>query len=138
MACLIWSWTRSSGSRGSWPCGVSAGGHRGVAVRSLSKNDCWAIEGCYGELVEAASKHCTEMIFLNPGLEVCLRHNRARPWEPHKYRSKEEQDAMLETLQEWVKEYYERNDPWSYRAHRRIFDSFEGRKTERTGDVAPG
>lgn len=78
------------------------------------------------------------MIFLNPGLEVCLRHNRARPWEPHKYRSKEEQDAMLETLQEWVKEYYERNDPWSYRAHRRIFDSFEGRKTERTGDVAPG
>lgn len=98
----------------------------------LEANDRWVIEGCYGELVEAVSKHCTEMIFLNPGLEACLRHNRERPWEPHKYRSRKEQDAMLEALQAWVKGYYERNDPWSYQAHRRIFDAFEGRKTERT------
>lgn len=34
--------------------------------------------------------------------------------------------------QAWVAGYYERNDPWSYRAHRRIFDAFEGRKIERT------
>jgi predicted kinase len=47
-------------------------------------------------------------------------------------RSRDEQDAMLETLQEWVKGYYSRSDPWSYRTHRRIFDAFEGRKIERT------
>ncbi|MFP7723643.1 AAA family ATPase [Lysobacter sp. A3-1-A15] len=104
----------------------------------LAANDRWVIEGCYGELVQAASVHCTELVFLNPGLETCLRHNRLRPWEPHKYASKEAQDAMLETLQAWVGGYYERRDPWSYHAHRRIFDAFAGNKSERpgVGDVA--
>lgn len=96
----------------------------------LSEHSRWAIEGCYGELVQAASHHCTELVFLNPGLETCLEHNRKRPWEPHKYASKETQDGMLENLQSWVAGYYERQDQWSYHAHRQIFDSFAGRKTE--------
>lgn len=96
----------------------------------------WVIEGCYGDLVEAAAAHCTELVFLNPGMEVCLRHNRARPWEPHKYATMQAQDAMLDALQAWVVGYYERDDPWSYRAHRRIFESFAGRKAERlSGDA---
>jgi len=105
----------------------------------LTTNGSWVIEGCYGELVEAASAHCTELVFLNPGLETCLERNRTRPWEPHKYASKEAQDAMLENLQTWVADYYEREDQWSYQAHRRIFDSFAGRKSERLsgGAVAP-
>lgn len=47
----------------------------------------WVIEGCYGELVEAASQHCTELVFLNPGCDACLANNLPRPWEPHKYAS---------------------------------------------------
>ncbi|QDL53435.1 AAA family ATPase [Rhodoferax aquaticus] len=97
----------------------------------LVAHQSWVIEGCYGELVEAASAQCTELVFLNPGREVCLTHNRSRPWEPHKYASKEAQDAMLENLQAWVAGYYERHDPWSYYAHRRIFDAFAGAKSER-------
>lgn len=99
----------------------------------LAGHEQWVIEGCYGELVEAASGQCTELVFLNPGLETCLAQNRTRPWEPHKYATPEEQDAMLANLQAWVASYYERDDPWSYRSHRRIFDSFEGRKSERAG-----
>ena len=102
----------------------------------LAENHGWVIEGCYGELVEAASSHCTELVFLNPGLETCLAHNRARPWEPHKYASKEAQDAMLDNLQTWVAGYYERQDQWSYHAHRRIFDSFAGPKSERLSGSA--
>lgn len=90
----------------------------------------WVIEGCYGELVEAASSHCTQLVFLNPGLQTCLEHNRRRPWEPRKYASKQAQDAMLENLQAWVADYYERKDQWSYHAHRRIFDAFAGPKAE--------
>lgn len=97
----------------------------------LAGNHRWVIEGCYGDLMEAASSHCTELVFLNPGLETCLAHNRNRPWEPHKYASKEAQDAMLDNLQAWVAGYYERQDPWSYHAHRRIFDAFTGPKSER-------
>lgn len=97
----------------------------------LATHDRWVIEGCYGELVEAASRQCTELVFLNPGMETCLERNRRRPWEPHKYASKQEQDAMLENLQAWVAGYYERQDDWSYQAHRRIFDAFRGQKSER-------
>lgn len=97
----------------------------------LTSHDRWVIEGCYGELVETATTYCTELVFLNPGLETCLEHNRQRPWEPHKYASKDAQDVMLENLQAWVAGYYERKDQWSYHAHRRIFDSFIGCKSER-------
>lgn len=96
----------------------------------LDENGRWVIEGCYGELVELAAAHCTELVFLNPGLDACLENNLRRPWEPHKYSSKETQDAMLENLQAWVRGYYVRQDEWSYLAHRRIFDTFAGCKRE--------
>ncbi|GGA77620.1 hypothetical protein GCM10011521_14920 [Arenimonas soli] len=102
----------------------------------IAGNPRWVIEGCYGDLVEATLCHCTELIFLNPGLDACLEHNRHRPWEPQKYASKEAQDEMFLALQDWVRGYYERQDPWSYHAHRRIFDSFTGRKSERVGTGA--
>ena len=96
----------------------------------ISSHERWVIEGCYGELVEAAANHCTELVFLNPSLDACLENNRRRPWEPHKYASKAAQDAMLDNLQAWVAGYYDRQDPWSYSFHRRIFDAFQGAKTE--------
>jgi len=90
----------------------------------------WVIEGCYGELVRAASAHCTLMVFLNPGTGACLANNLKRPWEQHKYASLEAQNAMLSQLQEWVSGYTQRDDAWSYRAHREIFDAFTGPKVE--------
>jgi hypothetical protein len=37
---------------------------------------------------------------------------------------------MLSQLQEWVAGYYQREDAWSYRVHREIFDAFAGPKVE--------
>jgi len=90
----------------------------------------WVIEGCYGELARSASAHCTQLVFLNPGIDVCLTNNLRRPWEPHKYASFELQNNMLGQLQEWVADYYQRKDAWSYRVHREIFDAFTGPKVE--------
>lgn len=90
----------------------------------------WVIEGCYGELVEAVLVHRPMLLFLNPGVEVCMQNNVNRPWEPHKYESKQAQDSMLANLQEWVRGYYERDDDWSLRAHRRLFDRYPGPKKE--------
>lgn len=108
---------------------------RGAIIDSLhaflGSHGRWVIEGCYGELVDAASSYCTELVFLNPGLETCLAHNRQRSWEPQKYASKKAQDAMFDNLQTWVAGYYERQDQWSYHAHRQIFDTFSGHKIER-------
>jgi len=99
----------------------------------LAEHEAWIVEGCYGELIEVATTHCTELIFLNPGLAGCLANNRRRPWEPHKYASIEQQDTMLEALQAWVADYYTRTGPWSYQEHRRIFDGYTGRKVEHAG-----
>ena len=96
----------------------------------IDSHGAWVIEGCYGELVQAASAHCTLLVFLNPGVEACLANNARRPWEPHKYASRKEQEAMLSKLQEWVAAYYQRGDAWSYHAHRAIFDAFTGPKVE--------
>lgn len=81
-------------------------------------------------MIEAAAAHCDRLVFLNPGLDACLANNRRRPWEPHKYGSKAQQDAMLDVLQSWVADYYTRQDAWSYAAHRRIFDAHRGEKIE--------
>ena len=103
----------------------------------LTRNETWVIEGCYGELVEAAASACTQLVFLNPGLAACLANNERRPWEPHKYASMEQQNAMLANLRQWVTGYYQRTDQWSYEAHRRIFDGHAGAKIEYT-DGNPG
>lgn len=94
----------------------------------LGDNGRWAIEGCYGELIEAAAPACSRLIFLDPGLEACLANNRRRPWEPHKYATPEAQDAMLDALHDWVAGYYTRDDPWSLAAHRRVFEAHPGDK----------
>jgi len=109
-----------------------AGAIRASLEAFIAAHPAWVIEGCYGELVEAASACATELVFLNPGRDGCLANNARRPWEPHKYASAEEQNAMFANLQAWVSGYYERTDQWSYDAHRRIFDAHRGPKVERT------
>lgn len=103
----------------------------------ISTHPEWVVEGCYGELVGAASAHCSQLVFLNPGLETCQANNLRRPWEPHKYASMEQQNSMLANLQLWVAGYYSRDDSWSYAAHRKIFDSYTGPKAEYTAPQAP-
>jgi adenylate kinase family enzyme len=94
--------------------------------------DGWIIEGCYAHLVADSLRWNPELIFLNPGEEACLQHCRARPWEPHKYSSKQEQDSKLEFLLAWVSDYYRRDGDMSLRAHRKLFDLYAGPKRELT------
>lgn len=102
----------------------------------IAEHDAWVIEGCYASLAEHALPHCTELVFLDPGVEACVAHNEARPWEPHKYASKEAQDQNLAMLQQWVRDYYTRDDEYSHAAHQRVFDAFTGSK--RRVSLSPG
>ena len=95
------------------------------------KNE-WIIEGCYSDLIEAALPHCTELRFLNPGIETCVAHCNGRPWEPSKFSSAEQQNAMLPQLIQWVKQYETRDDEYGLKRHRRMFDNFSGTKREYT------
>jgi len=92
----------------------------------------WVIEGCYADLLAAALPYATLLAFLNPGVEACIANARARPFEPHKYASKEAQDANLAMLERWIREYETRADELSLRAHRQLFDAFRGGKIELT------
>ena len=51
---------------------------------------------------------------------------------PEKYASKAEQDERLEFLLAWVRDYETRDDEFSLREHRRLFDGFPGVKREYT------
>jgi adenylate kinase family enzyme len=103
---------------------------RRALLRFVRGAKSWVIEGCYSGLLSVAADYCTELIFLNPGVEACVRNCEARPWEPHKYPSPEAQDANLRMLVEWVREYETRDDEFSLGEHRRLFDAHAGRKAE--------
>jgi adenylate kinase family enzyme len=96
----------------------------------MDANEHWIIEGCYADLLEGALSRCTRLVFLNPGIETCVANARARPWEPHKYPSKAAQDANLEMLIGWIRDYAKRDDVCSLAAHRALFDGFSGPKIE--------
>lgn len=96
----------------------------------IGRNQSWIIEGCYSDILEPALAHCEELYFLNPGVEACVAHCRARPWEPEKFSSRAEQDENLENLIEWVRAYDTRSDEYGMQRHRLLFASFGGRKCE--------
>jgi adenylate kinase family enzyme len=98
----------------------------------VDANPQWIVEGCYAGLVESILPFATELRFLNPGIDACVRNCRARTFEPHKYASMEEQNARLEFLLSWVREYAVRDDEYSLAAHRRLFEAFAGQKREYT------
>ena len=96
----------------------------------IGANERWVIEGCYADLLAIPLPLCTRLVFLNPGIEACIENARARPWEPHKYPSKEAQDANLKMLTGWIRDYERRADEFSLRAHRTLFEAFSGDKIE--------
>jgi len=93
----------------------------------------WVVEGCYANLIGQSLAYAPRLLFLNPGLETCVDHCRKRPWEPHKYRSKEEQDQYLESLLTWVAGYYTRDGDMSLAAHEKCYSSYLGPKEMLSG-----
>jgi len=91
-------------------------------------NEEWVIEGCYSDLLRLVAPASTEVIFLNLPLELCIANARNRPWEQHKYQSKEAQDANLEMLIDWISQYETRSDSFSRVAHRSLFAEYSGEK----------
>lgn len=96
----------------------------------MDANAGWVVEGCYASLLASPLSRCTLAIFLNPGVNACIANAGARPWEPHKYPSKEAQDENLEMLRGWIRDYELRTDELSLAAHRALFDGFAGDKIE--------
>lgn len=93
-----------------------------------SAHEHWVVEGCYAGLASVALSRSPMLIFLEPGVDACLANCRARPWEPHKYASKTEQDEKLDFLVTWVQAYYTRADDYSFMAHQALFDAYAGPK----------
>jgi adenylate kinase family enzyme len=89
----------------------------------------WVIEGCYSDLLAIAAEDADELIFLDVSVDQCIANAKKRPWEPHKYASKAEQDANLSMLIDWIKAYNERDDEFSRATHQALFDSFAGKKS---------
>lgn len=103
-----------------------------LLLQFIQCNENWIIEGCYSDLVEWALPFCTELRFLNPGVEVCIQHCRSRPWEPEKFSSPAQQHALLDSLIAWVGTYESRTDEYGLARHRTLYDGFSGTKREYT------
>ena len=100
----------------------------------VQQNPEWIIEGCYADLIELVLSEADEMIFMNLPVSACQENARQRPWEPHKYESKEAQDANLRMLLDWIAQYDERDDAFSRSAHEALYESFTGQKVMYTNN----
>lgn len=104
----------------------------------IQKNPGWVIEGCYTDLLEYTAPYADEAIFLNLPVELCTENAKRRPWEPHKYPSKEAQDDNLSMLLVWIADYYTRDDAFSLKAHLAFYHQFSRNKQILTSNtVAP-
>lgn len=102
---------------------------RVALVRDFCRGrSCWIVEGCYPDLIAATFPWHPELIFLDPGPEICLANCRRRPFEPHKYPSPAEQAANLPMLLDWVRGYDTRQGPLSHAAHLDLFNRDTGPK----------
>ncbi|MAT95024.1 MAG: shikimate kinase [Halioglobus sp.] len=101
----------------------------------VQQHEGWVIEGCYADLVELALPASTEIIFLDLPVQLCTDNARRRPWEPHKYASKEAQDANLDMLLDWIAQYEEREDTFSRASHAALFERYAGKKTRYTDNA---
>lgn len=97
-------------------------------------NESWVIEGCYADLLKLATERANHVIFMNLSVDDCIENAKQRPWEPHKYPSKQAQDENLAMLIDWINKYTSRQDSFSYAAHQRLYDSFSGSKQMHTSN----
>ena len=100
----------------------------------IKTNDSWVIEGCYTDLLALVESYSSEIIFMNLPIEACISNAKSRPWEPHKYESKEAQDKNLPMLLDWITGYYERDDTFSFACHNALYQSFLGNKQQITSN----
>ena len=95
----------------------------------IQDNQNWVVEGCYTDLLQLLVGNVTELIFMNLPVDLCIENAKQRPWEPHKYSSKQAQDANLSMLIEWIAQYDLRDDTFSRRAHEDFYSAFQSKKT---------
>ncbi|WP_333973618.1 AAA family ATPase [Alteromonas mediterranea] len=103
-----------------------------------ASNETWVIEGCYTDLLKLVEAQSTEIVFMNLPIESCIANAKARPWEPHKYDTKQAQDDNLPMLIDWIAQYTKRDDTFSYTAHQQFYESYSGSKrmvTQNTSDL---
>ena len=91
-------------------------------------HDRWVVEGCYAGLVHHALEHSPILLFMDPGVDACLANCRDRPWEPHKYSSKDEQQETQFLLSS-VRQYVSRDGDLSLTVHQELFDAYRGPKS---------
>lgn len=100
----------------------------------LAEQPAWVVEGCYADLLALLCDQANELVFMDLSVEDCIANARTRPWEPHKYASKEAQDENLTMLIGWIEQYPLRQDECSHIAHQQLFDNFSGNKQRYTSN----
>lgn len=101
----------------------------------IQSNANWVIEGCYAGLLDLVAPAANEAIFMNLDVGQCVDNAKRRPWEPHKYVSKEVQDNNLEMLIDWIRQYSERTDEFSLASHMKLYENFMGKKIMLTCNI---
>ncbi|EPJ49926.1 MAG: hypothetical protein OFPI_21860 [Osedax symbiont Rs2] len=94
----------------------------------ICANTGWVIEGCYADLIVFAQGASDQAIFLDLSVKACIENAKKRPWEAHKYPSKQAQQRNLPMLLQWITDYYSRQGCFSHSAHLEFYQQYQGEK----------
>lgn len=103
--------------------------------RFCAGRDSFVVEGCYDELIAVSCEFDPHLVFLDVDGQLCEQHCLSRPFEGHKYQSRQAQDAQLALLLDWVRGYYARSGPMSRASHLALFESYPGPKSRFRSEV---
>ncbi len=101
-------------------------------IREKVGSACAVIEGCYADLVQASATGQDHLIWLDIPVEQCIENARDRPWEAHKWASRELQNEFLPRLLDFIAGYSDDDSPTGRPGHAELFGTFPGTTERRT------
>ena len=98
----------------------------GAYIAQAKKQECWIVEGVFGELAQQFVSEANQVIWLDLEWPVCRDRLMKRGSESKRHLGREQSQEGLRRLLEWAGKYHDRTDMCSYQGHKALFDAFSG------------
>ena len=97
-------------------------------IAALKPQPQWIVEGVFGALAGRFMDNAECLIWLDMPWEICQLSLLQRGSESSKQLDPQQAEANFQTLLVWAGDYWNRESPNSYRAHKALYDAFPRRK----------
>jgi adenylate kinase family enzyme len=96
-------------------------------IARLRNEECWVVEGVFGDLARAFLERAELLIWLDMDWETCRSSLTSRGSESSKQLDPDAAEVAFEKLPIWASEYWNRTTPSSHSGHHDLVGGFTGK-----------